>query len=81
MFHEGDYISLNGSTGQVYEGEVKTRPAEVSGYFAELMDLCDKYTKLVVRTNADTPHDAEVAKSFRCRRYRSVPHRAHVLRG
>lgn len=64
VFHEGDYISLNGSTGQVYEGEVKTRPAEVSGYFAELMDLCDKYTKLVVRTNADTPHDAEVAKSF-----------------
>ena len=64
VFHEGDYISINGSTGQVYEGEVETRPAEVTGYFAELMKLCDKYTKLVVRTNADTPHDAEVAKSF-----------------
>lgn len=64
MFHEGDYISLNGSTGQVYEGEVKTRPAEVSGYFAELMDLCDKYTKLVVRTNADTPHDAGGCKEL-----------------
>ena len=64
VLHEGDYISINGSTGQVYEGEVKTRPAEISGYFAELMELCDKYTKLVVRTNADTPHDAEVAKSF-----------------
>ena len=62
--HEGDYISLNGSTGEVYYGEVKTRPAEVTGDFAELMKLCDKYTHLVVRTNADTPHDAEVARNF-----------------
>ena len=64
VLHEGDYISLNGSTGEVYFGEVKTKPAEVSGYFAELMDLCNKYTKMVVRTNADTPHDAEVARRF-----------------
>ena len=64
VLHEGDYISLNGSTGEVYQGEVKTKPAEVTGDFAELMDLCNKYTKLVVRTNADTPHDAEVARSF-----------------
>lgn len=62
--HEGDYISINGSTGEVYYGEVKTKAAEVSGYFAELMDLCNKYTRMVVRTNADTPHDAEVAKNF-----------------
>ena len=64
VLHEGDYISLNGSTGEVYNGEVKTKPAEVTGDFAELMKLCDKYTKLVVRTNADTPHDAEVARNF-----------------
>ena len=64
LLHEGDYISINGSTGEVYFGEVKTRPAEVTGDFAELMNLCDKYSKLVVRTNADTPHDAEVARNF-----------------
>ena len=61
---EGDYISLNGSTGEIYAGEVKTKPAEVTGDFADLMKLCDKYTKLVVRTNADTPHDAQVARNF-----------------
>ena len=64
VLHEGDYISINGSTGEIYQGEVETRPAEVTGDFAELMKLCDKYTKLVVRTNADTPHDAEVARNF-----------------
>ncbi|MBR5070140.1 MAG: pyruvate, phosphate dikinase [Bacteroidales bacterium] len=61
---EGDYISLNGSTGQVILGEVETKAAEISGDFAELMNLCNKYTKLVVRTNADTPHDATVARNF-----------------
>ncbi|MCR5360800.1 MAG: pyruvate, phosphate dikinase [Bacteroidales bacterium] len=61
---EGDYISINGSTGQVLLGEVETKAAEISGDFAELMSLCDKYTKLVVRTNADTPHDATVARQF-----------------
>lgn len=64
VLHEGDYISLNGSTGEVYAGEVKTRPAEVTGDFAELMELCSKYSHLVVRTNADTPRDAEVARTF-----------------
>lgn len=64
VLHEGDYLSLNGSTGEVYFGEVKTRPAEVTGDFAELMKLCNKYTRLVIRTNADTPHDAEVARNF-----------------
>jgi pyruvate,orthophosphate dikinase len=63
-YKEGDFISLNGSTGQVYAGEVRTRAAELSGDFKDLMDLCDKYTKLQVRTNADTPHDAEVARAF-----------------
>ncbi len=61
---EGDFISLNGSTGQVILGEVETKAAEISGDFAELMSLCDKYTHLVVRTNADTPHDATVARQF-----------------
>ena len=61
---EGDYISLNGSTGEIYFGEVETKPAEVTGDFADLMKLCDKYTRLVVRTNADTPHDAQVARNF-----------------
>ena len=64
VYKEGDYISLNGTTGQVYAGEVKTKAAELSGDFKALMDLCDKYTKLQVRTNADTPHDARVARAF-----------------
>ncbi len=64
VLKEGDFISINGSTGQVLLGEVETKAAEISGDFAELMDLCNKYTKLVVRTNADTPHDAEVARGF-----------------
>ena len=64
VLREGDYISLNGSTGEVYLGEVQTKPAEVSGDFSDLMKLCEKYTKLQVRTNADTPHDAKVARSF-----------------
>jgi len=64
IFNEGDFISLNGTTGQVYEGKVETKAATVSGDFAELMKLCDKYTRLQVRTNADTPHDASVARGF-----------------
>ena len=61
---EGDFISFNGSTGEVYEGQVETKAAELSGDFAELMKLADKYARLQVRTNADTPHDASVARSF-----------------
>ena len=64
VLHEGDFISLNGTTGDVYAGQVPTKAAELSGDFAELMRLADKYTKLQVRTNADTPHDAEVARAF-----------------
>ena len=64
IIKEGDYISLNGSTGEVYLGEVTTQPAKVTGDLAALMELCNKYTKLVVRTNADTPHDADVAHNF-----------------
>jgi len=63
-YKEGDFISLNGTTGEVFEGKVETKAAELSGDFGELMNLADKYTKLKVRTNADTPHDAEVARKF-----------------
>ena len=64
VLHEGDYISINGTNGRVYEGEIPTQAAELSGDFADLMDLCDKYSRLQVRTNADTPHDALVARRF-----------------
>ncbi len=63
-YREGDFISLNGSTGQVYDGELATREPEVSGDFAKLMDLAEKHTRMYVRTNADTPHDASVARKF-----------------
>ena len=61
---EGDYISINGTTGEVYVGQVETKAAELSGDFEELMALADKYTKLQVRTNADTPHGDSIARSF-----------------
>ncbi|MDD4156814.1 MAG: pyruvate, phosphate dikinase [Candidatus Cloacimonetes bacterium] len=63
-YKEGDYISLNGSTGEVYEGKLNTKTPELSGDFAELMKLCDKHTKMLVRTNADSPKDAKVAREF-----------------
>jgi len=61
---EGDYISLNGSTGDIFMGKVGTTEAELDADFAELMKLSDKYTRMTVRTNADTPHDAQVARKF-----------------
>ncbi|MDR1525604.1 MAG: pyruvate, phosphate dikinase [Tannerella sp.] len=64
LLEEGDFISLNGSTGDVYLGAVATKEAELDADFSELMQLCDKYTKLVVRTNADTPYDAKIAREF-----------------
>jgi len=64
VFKEGDFISLNGSTGQVYAGKVDTKPAEISGDFAEIMALADKYAKLKVFVNSDTPHDAGVGRKF-----------------
>jgi pyruvate, orthophosphate dikinase len=59
-----DNLSLDGSTGEVMEGQVPTVEAEMSGPFATLMKWADKYRRLAVRTNADTPHDAEVARNF-----------------
>ncbi len=64
VYEEGDWISLNGSTGEVYDGQIKTVDAELAGDFGEIMSLSDKYTRMHVRTNADTPHDALVARKF-----------------
>jgi len=63
-FEEGDWISLNGSTGEVYNGKIETRTPELSGDFGKLMKLADKNSRMLVRTNADTPHDAKVAREF-----------------
>lgn len=64
VYKEGDNISLNGSTGEVYDGTIKTTEAELSGDFGKLMKLADKKAKMKVRTNADTPFDAQVAREF-----------------
>jgi len=63
-FHEGDWVSLNGSTGEVYEGKVATMDPDLSGDFGKIMDMAEKFTRMSVRTNADTPHDAQVARDF-----------------
>ena len=63
-YKEGDWISLNGSTGEVYLGEVATKAADLSGDFARLMELAAKYSVLKVRANADTPKDAAQAFAF-----------------
>ncbi len=63
-YHEGEYISLDGSTGNIYGEEVKTMDATVSGDFAKLMAWADKHRSLKVRTNADNPRDAKVAYEF-----------------
>ncbi|WP_304289415.1 pyruvate, phosphate dikinase [Porphyromonas uenonis] len=64
VLREGDFISINGSTGEIYEGQVETKAAEMDADFRQLMELADKHSKLVVRTNADTPHDAATARAF-----------------
>ena len=64
VYQEGDWISLDGSTGEVYEGQVPTKEAELTGDFGALMDLTDKYKRLGIRANADTPDDAKVARNF-----------------
>ena len=63
-YKEGDWISLNGSTGDVYDGQVTTTEPELDGDFGAIMDLAAKYTKTLVRTNADTPRDAKQARHF-----------------
>ncbi len=64
VFNEGDWVSVNGSTGELYEGKIATINPELSGNFGKLMELTSKHTDMYVRTNADTPHDSEVARNF-----------------
>ena len=64
VYGEGDWISLNGSTGDVYDGQVATTDPELDGDFGAIMDLANKYTKTLVRTNADSPRDAKQARHF-----------------
>ncbi len=64
VYKEGDWISLNGSTGEVYDGQIATMDPDLSGDFGKLMDLAEKHTKMSVRTNADTPKDSQVARNF-----------------
>ena len=63
-WHEGDWISLDGSTGEIFSGQVPTQNAELSGDFGELMKMADKFRRLEIRANADTPGEAEVARRF-----------------
>lgn len=63
-YKEGDIISFDGSTGKIYDGEIKTEPAKIVGEFATIMEWADKYRALKVRTNADNPRDAKVAFGF-----------------
>jgi len=63
-FKEGDWVSLNGSTGEIYEDKIKTIDPEVSGDFGKLMELTDKFTRMYVRTNADTPRESKIAREF-----------------
>ena len=60
-FHEGDYISLDGTTGKIYKGDIKTEEASVGENFGRIMRWADQFRKLQVRTNADTPADTENA--------------------
>ena len=63
-FHEGDFLSIDGSTGNIYEGVIPTVDATISGYFGRIMAWADKYRTMKVRTNADTPHDARKAREL-----------------
>ncbi len=63
-FHEGDFISIDGSTGNIYDGQIPTVPATIADEFATVMAWADKYRKLKVRTNADTPADAKKAREL-----------------
>ncbi len=63
-FHEGDYISIDGTTGNIYAGQIKTVDATIAGEFGRVMAWADKYRKLKVRTNADTPEDAKKAREL-----------------
>ena len=80
-YREGDYLSLDGSTGNIYDGIIPTVDAQIAGEFGRIMSWADKFRKLKVRTNADTPRDAQEGARAGRRGHRSLPYRAHVLRG
>ena len=63
-FHEGDYLSIDGTTGNIYDGQIKTVDAKIAGEFGRVMAWADKYRRLKVRTNADTPRDAKRAREL-----------------
>jgi len=64
VFSQGDWVSLNGSTGEIFEDKIKTIDPEVSGDFGKLMDMTDNYARMYVRTNADTPRESKIARDF-----------------
>jgi len=76
---EGDWISIDGTTGYVYEGKIQTQDAELNDDFSALMELADKYARMEVRTNADTPRRCSHGTQFWSERYWLVPHRTHVF--
>lgn len=78
-FHEGDEISIDGSTGNIYEGIIPTVDASIAGTFGRIMGWADEFRTLKVRTNADTPADAKKSSRAWRRGYRPLPHRAYVL--
>jgi pyruvate,orthophosphate dikinase len=79
MLKEGDVITIDGSTGDVFAGAVPTIEPELGDDFATLMGWADRHRRMKVRTNAETPEDCRMAR-LRRRGHRPVPHRAHVLR-
>ena len=64
VFHEGDWVSIHGATGQIFQGKVPTLTPDLGGDFGRLMEVADKYARLQVRANADTPEDARVSVEF-----------------
>ena len=78
-YHEGDFISLDGSTGNIYDGIIPTVDATITGEFGRIMAWADKYRKLKVRTNADTPADARKARELGAEGIGPLSYRAYVL--
>jgi len=79
VLKEGDWITLNGTAGEVIVGQVPMVEVQVEGNFGTLMEWADEFRALGIRTNADTPQDSETALGFWCRRYRVMPNRAYVF--
>ena len=76
---DGDVITVDGGVGEIYEGEIAKIQPRLSGAFEVLMGWADGLRRMKVRTNAETPADARMAREFGAEGHRSVPHRTHVL--